>query len=184
MPKNDDGSCNAYRLKHLGTNTITSHNVRQLYPYISKKSYVQKATPHNDGTKTPNDVLSNEHFEPQPGSFLLFPNFGDVPYHLVQVESVTNGDVKFYYFNTTDPKRLLRFRPVWTHDSKIEIQAMTLNRKGYVKRLHSAPIEVFCQHEIPVMLGNSPKTKQVGTGVHLTKTNVNKVMKYAPLADF
>ena len=57
----------------------------------------------------------------------MFPNFGDVPYHLVQVTGRPFDDaVTFSYFGVSkqNKKRLVGFQQVWNHEdaSKPEIQ--------------------------------------------------------------
>ena len=171
---NKDGSFNVYRLRHLTSDKIVTYNVELIVPYISRRMHYElqenaEAERVDQGIST----LSNPTFDPQPNDFLLLPDFGGVPYHLVQVQSVEDdGDVNFLYLNTSDKERKVRFRWVYTHESDLEIQAMTCNRKGYIKEVHTAPSGVFCQHPVAV------EKKPGSIGYSLKAKDIKEVLSY------
>ena len=169
-----------YRLRHLATDKISTYHVDLISPYISVEAHVQLEEPKAaEKDKKGKEPFSNPDFNPQPGAFLLFPNFGNVAYHLVQVTRGNQGDgeIMFRYWNTSDKLRLKRFRSVWDHPTDLEVQSMTKpkkNKKGeFTWKEHSANLEVFCQLEIPVTRNGKP-----GQGVHLAKPDVSRVLKY------
>ena len=174
----DDGAYNAYKLRHLTSNNVTSYNVMNMHPYISRTAHTKIVEQkRSDNEQTGVVEKQNFSFEPQPGDFLLFPNFNSVAYHLVQVAEVANGDVSFHYYNTSDKKRLRRFRKVWTSPVEAkEIQSMTKPaQKGWTQDLHSADVGEFCQMQIPTTLGGTS-----GAGRHLTVADVKRVLAYVP----
>ena len=181
-----DGDCNVYRLRHLATGKLATYNIDLISPYISVEAHVQleeqkKTNQASQGIES----LENKEFAPQPGAFLLFPNFGNVKYHLVQVvrAASADGELAFKYYNTSDKLRLKRFLPVWTHPTKMEVQAKAKPKGNkdapYTLEEHSANLEVFCQMEIPV-----DRDGKAGKGVHLNPKEVKRVLQYVALESY
>ena len=181
-----DGDCNVYRLRHLATGKLATYNIDLISPYISVEAHVQleeqkKTNQASQGIES----LENNEFDPQPGAFLLFPNFGNVKYHLVQVvrAASADGELAFKYYNTSDKLRLKRFLPVWTHPTKMEVQAKAKPKGNkdapYTLEEHSANLEVFCQMEIPV-----DRDGKAGKGVHLNPKEVKRVLQYVALESY
>ena len=119
-PPNSDGSYNSYRCEHLGTGRVSSFNVRDIIPYISVEAYEQeksRAVQFNsdEEEEEKEEFKEDPDFDPKVGDFLLFPNFGDVPYHLVRVTGRPFDDaVAFSYFGVSkqNKKRLVGFQQV------------------------------------------------------------------------
>ena len=116
------GGYNVYRLEHLSTGKVTTFNVRDIVPFISNEAYERVLEEQQEEEKEDSDAaLADEDFDPQPGDFLLFPNFQDVPYHLIRVKTRPFDDhITFNYYGVkkTNKTRLKGWQLVWTHPSK------------------------------------------------------------------
>ena len=180
-PPNEDGSYNVYRLRNLRTAKMSTHNIKDIHPYISKEAYVEYSddvkalkTLAGQDVSADDDIAVNDNFDPQQNDFLLFPGFETVDYHLIQVTKREGDMIHFHYLNTSGSSRLKNFKPVWTAPGKSkEIQSMTKPRlKGYELVEHQVPIDEVCQQQIfPI---------QTPIGYNLTKSNVEAVLKYLP----
>ena len=170
---NSDGSYNTYRVRHLGSGQETTANVRQILPCISKTAHLQDA--HNTDFATPPVVPP---FDPHPGSFVLLPNEGGVPYHLLKVLTRDDRIVHAQFLNTNDTQRLKRFRLCWQHDSKPEIQSNRQhNAHGYRAWADDFAIDELCQLEVqPTKIGATPS----GNWFNLRKTAVAKALATPP----
>ena len=181
-PANTDGSYNVFKLKHLSTGKEQSFNVRDIVPFISKEAYEKVLVEEQEEEKAEDEeVCSNDNFDPQPGDFCLFPNFQDVPYHLVRCVSRPFPDammMNYYGVSKHNKKRLKNFAKVWTHDSKPEVQTNgECKRVGYAAEEHYLPLESLCQKVIvPVsyMTKGQPLFK-------LKAADVKDVLKYKSL---
>jgi hypothetical protein len=175
---NADGSFNTYRLRHLASGQETTANVRQILPYISRAAHDHLQPP----THLPASVTPPAKFDPQPGSFVLLPNEGGVPYHLLQVLSRDGEDVVAQYLNTTQKKRLSGFRLCWQYTgagTQPEIQSNAQpTKKNYTAWNDNFVIAEFCQREVnPEKIG----TKAVTSFFTLKKTDVSETLKHPPL---
>ena len=186
-PPNSDGSYNSYRCEHLGTGRVSSFNVRDIIPYISVEAYEQEKARASQAELNEEEVEKEEYkkdpdFDPKEGDFLLFPNFGDVPYHLVQVTGRPFKDaVTFSYFGVSkqNKKRLVGFQQVWNHEdaSKPEIQQNApVKLKGYKIVDHEVLLSEFCQ-EVIVPVEYGPPTNRK---FKLKYSDVQEVLKYRP----
>ena len=111
---------------------------------------------------------------------MLFPNFGNVRYHLIRVISRPyNDEIKFCYYGVpkTNKKRLTGFQRVWTHPTKPEIQQNApVKMKGYKIVDHEVLMSEFCQKVIvPVEYGPLSNRK-----FKLKYDDVQEVLKYRP----
>ena len=125
--------------------------------------------------------MSDPDFDPQPGDFLLFPNFQDVPYHLIQVKSRPFTDhITFNYYGVkkTNKGRLKGFEKVWTHPSKSEVRSnVEVKLKDYEVADVDLPLTAVCQKVIvPVEYNFNGKTY-----FRLKKADVKEVLKYKAL---
>lgn len=138
---------------------MSSFNVRDIIPYISVEAYEQEKAraieaDANEEEEEKEELLDNPDFDPKVGDFLLFPNFGDVPYHLVQVTGRPFDDaVTFSYFGVSkqNKKRLVGFQQVWNHEdpNKPEIQQNApVKMAGYKIVDHEVLLSEFCQKVI------------------------------------
>ena len=182
-PPNSDGSYNVYRLKHLGTGREAAYHVKDIIPYISKQAYEQeKEEIAVEAAEEETEVLENAEFDPQVGDFLLFPNFGNVKYHLIRVMSRPFEDeIKFCYYGVpkSNKKRLNGFQQVWTHPTKPEVQQNAeCKLKDYAAVQHDLPLNEVCQKVI------KPDT-HVSKGrlcFKLKAADVKDVLRYAPMS--
>ena len=120
-PPNEDGSYNVYRLRNLRTAKMSTHNIKDIHPYISKEAYVEYSddvkalkTLAGQDVSADDDIAVNDNFDPQQNDFLLFPGFETVDYHLIQVTKREGDMIHFHYLNTSGSSRLKNFKPVWT----------------------------------------------------------------------
>ena len=127
------------------------------------------------------EVLVDASFDPQPGDFLLFPNFQDVPYHLIRVKTRPFHDhMTFNYFGVakTNKSRLKGWQLVWTHPSKPEIQSNAeVKLKGYEVSEVELPLTAVCQKVIVPVEYNYRGKKYF----RLNKADVKEVMKFKAL---
>jgi hypothetical protein len=158
---------NAYRLRKLGTDKITLHNVKDMYPYLTKEAH-ERGVPLDD--ELPNSVADDQPdvlsgFTPKEGDFLFLTALCDKAdqYYLVEVAKYQDNTeiVTFAYTNNTQtPGKLRNFRYVWLHDGKNrgetkkpakEIQSMEAPKvPGYKQDLQSAPLGYFCRKSVMV----------------------------------
>ena len=163
---------NAYRLRKLGTDAITTHNVKYMNPYLTKAAHEKQTLTKADPDA---NTVAIPAYVPQPGDFMLFVRLAssDVPFHLVEVLEFhsDSDDVEFYYWNNSTSSGMLRnYRPVWSAPDSKEIQSMSKPpQKNYVKVAHTAHRDYFCWSAIPVV-----KTTK---GFHLSQRNINRVMR-------
>ena len=163
---------NAYRLRKLGTDAITTHNVKYMNPYLTKAAHEKQTLTKADPDA---NTVAIPAYVPQPGDFMLFVGLAssDVPFHLVEVLEFhsDSDDVEFYYWNNSTSSGMLRnYRPVWSAPDSKEIQSMSKPpQKNYVKVAHTAHRDYFCWSSIPVV-----KTTK---GFHLSQRNINRVMR-------
>jgi hypothetical protein len=162
---------NAYRLRKLGTDTVTTHNVKYMNPYLTKSAYEKQTLPLVD-PDAPQVVIPP--YSPMPGDFMLFTGLSgsDVPYHLVTIlEYHTDSEeVEFTYLNnSTTTGHLRNFRPVWTAIDQVEKQQMRAPKGNYSRAPHSAHRDHFCWTSIPV--------QKTSNGFNLTALNVRKAME-------
>ena len=182
-PPNSDGSFNVYKLRHLGTGRVAAYNVKDIVPYISKEAYEQdQEETAQEAKEDEEEILENQDFDPKEGDFLLFPNFGNVRYHLIRVISRPYDDeIKFCYYGVpkTNKKRLTGFQRVWTHPTKPEIQQNAeCNLKDYSVSEHDLPLSEVCQKVIEPI---SYMTKG-RMCFKLRAEDVKNVLKYAPMS--
>ncbi len=162
---------NAYRLRKLGTDTVTTHNVKYMNPYLTKSAYEKQTLPLVD-PDAPQVVIPP--YSPMPGDFMLFTGLSgsDVLYHLVTIlEYHTDSEeVEFTYLNnSTTTGHLRNFRPVWTAIDQVEKQQMRAPKGNYSRAPHSAHRDHFCWTSIPV--------QKTSNGFNLTALNVRKAME-------
>ena len=187
-PPNSDGSFNAYRLKCLATEKISPFNVTDIHDYLEpgeKGNWEgeEEEKEEQEEEEKQEEEEEKEEFNPGVGDFLLFPNFGDVKYHLIQVTGrPSNEMLAFNYFGTTSKDRLTKFAKVWTHEEKPEIQSNQLVIKaGYEVEEHELPIEEVCQK---VIIPKEYKEKGSGKSVSrvwykLTEEQIEGVLSYS-----
>ena len=96
--------------------------------FISNEAYERVLEEQQEEEKEDsNEALADEDFDPQPGDFLLFPNFQDVPYHLIRVKTRPFKDhITFNYYGVkkTNKQRLKGWQLVWTHPSLVSGQTI------------------------------------------------------------
>lgn len=181
-PANTDGSYNVFKLKHLSTGKEQSFNVRDIVPFISREAYEKVLEEEREEEKAEDEeVCSNDKFDPQPGDFCLFPNFQDVPYHLVRCVSRPFPDammMQYYGVSKQNKKRLKNFAKVWTHESEPEVQTNgECKKEGYTAEEHYLPLESLCQKVIvPVSYVTKGQTL-----FKLKAADVKEVLKYKAL---
>ena len=165
-PPNVDGSCNAYKLRCLATDRTSSFNVKDIHPYLKKderkgnEGKVQDDEEGKDEERDEDEEIKFDDFDPVEGDFLLFANFQNVEFHLIQVvERPTSESIKFIYYGTTATSRRTGWAKVWTHDSKQEVHSNSkVMLGGYKVVEHTIPIEEVCQKVIfPVRYKSSIK---------------------------
>ena len=169
------------------TGRVSPFNVRDIIPYISVEAYEQEKSraiqvDSDEEEEEKEEFKEDPDFDPKVGDFLLFPNFGDVPYHLVRVTGRPFDDaVAFSYFGVSkqNKKRLVGFQQVWNHDdaSKPEIQQNApVKMNGYKIVDHEVLLSEFCQKVIvPVEYGPPTNRK-----FKLKYSDVQEVLKYRP----
>ena len=181
-PPNSGGGYNVYRLEHLSTGKVTTFNVRDIVPFISSGAYERVLEEQQEEKEEDSDeALADEDFDPQPGDFLLFPNFQDVPYHLIRVKTRPFTDhITFNYYGVkkTNKTRLKGWQLVWTHPSKSELQSNSeVKLKGYEVADVELPLTAVCQKVIvPVEYTYCGKNY-----FRLKKADVKDVLKYKSL---
>ena len=162
----------AYRLRKLGTDSITTHNVKYMNPYLTKAAHEKQTLASTDPDA---EAVAIPDYVPQPGDYMLFVGLAspDVPFHLVEVVEfhTDSDDVEFLYLNNTTTTGVLRnYRPVWSAPDQKEIQSMSKPpQKNYAKVPHTAHRDYFCWSSIPVI-----KTTK---GIHLLRNDVKRVLK-------
>jgi hypothetical protein len=163
---------NTYRLRKLGTDSITTHNVKYMNPYLTKAAHEKQTLTKADPDA---ETVAIPAYVPQPGDFMLFVGLAsaDVPFHLVEVIEFhsDSDDVEFYYWNNSTSSGMLRnYRPVWSAPDQKEIQSMSKPpQKNYAKVPNTAHRDYFCWSPMPVV-----KTTK---GIQLSQKNINRVMK-------
>ena len=179
--RNQDGTYNTYRIKHLGSGQQTTANVRQLLPYISRQAHDVNQFEENETRPSPtplNKESTNEAFDPQPKDFVLLPNQDGVPYHLLQITHRDGRTVEAQYLNTSQGRRERGFKLCWEHPDKPEIQSNTKPpQKNYGPFIDDFTIEEFCQRCIaPSSLGSGRNQCW-----NLNKKEIQKTLQQQPL---
>jgi hypothetical protein len=164
---------NVYRLRKLGTNSITTHNVKYMNSYLTKKAY---ETQTGRSAELDAEDELEVSYVPKPGDYLLFVGLPSQknPWLLVDVVEYhkATDEVDFLYLNTQSISPFRSHRCVWTCDGKPEIQAMTRPAyHGYLREVNSAQREFFRGTPLPVQ-----KTKR---GVNLSESAVRKALHSA-----
>lgn len=160
----EDGSHNAYRLRHLASGKEMISNVKYILPYISKEAF--QALPSNSEKEgedsSPDSNEAAPVFEPKEGSFVLLPNNEDEkPWFLLKVLEKDGERLTCQYLNSTSSNPLRGQRLCWKHSQKAEIQS---NRPpaqaGYMPWTDVFLCAELCQREMslkPVGTGKYPK---------------------------
>ena len=115
-----------YRLRKLGTDTISSQHVRYINPYMTKEAHEKKKEKEDVSIGNDGQAI----YQPAPGDFMLFMGLPreECPYFLVQVIQYDpgSGDIEFQYFNNTHAKG--KYRPVWIKETLNGIKERHANR--------------------------------------------------------
>ena len=170
-----------YRVRKMGTGTVSTHHVKYLNPYLTKEAHEQKLTGEGgvgkfDKPKS-NVTYASEAYMPKQGEYMLFmgvPRPGK-PFFLVRVEEYDErtGDVTFQYLNNPHTKStLVGHRLSWVR-SMDQLDDEKLHMKqplGYQPNLQYAHRDSFCWTRV--------KAKESGKMVTLTKKEVERALKY------
>lgn len=186
---------NVYKLRKLDTKQETTHNVRDICPYITRAAYQQRRGENTELVDTADlaDLSVQEPLAPVAGDFLLFPatiadqdrggiNFDKAPemypFFLCKVLEYNEAGktVRVHYYNSYSAARpkLRGYLPCWKHTKKDEEQYA-----ARCPRLHEPmedpdiPLDEFCQLKIHPKKGN----KQTLT---LDKTEIRKALQMRP----
>ena len=161
-----------YRLRKLGTDTVTSHHVQYMNPYLTADAYEKKEV---SNTSSEGIASRNTSYSPTPGDFMLFmgiPRPGK-PFYLVQVKDYheDSGDVDFHYLNNTHSRT--KYRYVWvkvTSTGNHERQQMK-QPPGYQADIQYAHRDDFCWTPVTV--------KYNGDGsIRLNQTEVKRALQH------
>jgi hypothetical protein len=164
---------NVYRLRKLGTNTITTHNIKYMNSYLTKSAY---ETQTGKSAEVDAEDELDVSYVPQSGDYLLFVGLATLkkPWYLVEVvdyDEATDA-VEFMYLNSRSTNPFRSNRCVWTCEDKLEIQSMTMPKEhGYVREVNSAQLEFFRGSPLSVQ-----KTKK---GINLSDKVVRKALHSA-----
>ena len=170
---------NAYRLRKLGTEHVSTHNVQHLHPYLTKEAYEKKiVTPAlEEAAKAPNPPLQTAYV-PKAGDHLLYTGFAtkDKPFFLVKVESYDDrtGEVTFQFYNNgTSSGILTGHRLCWTTppgEEGDEIQSMRRPANVcYEPFRETDTLDKFCLHPMPI--------KRLSASVRLAQKDVTHAMR-------
>ena len=170
---------NAYRLRKLGTDHVSTHNVQHLHPYLTKEAYEKKIVGPalEEAAKAPHPPLKTAYV-PKPGDHLLYTGFAtkDKPFFLVKVESYDDrtGEVTFQFYNNgTSNGNLTGHRLCWTTppgEDGDEIQSMRRPANVcYEPFRETDTLDKFCLHPMPV--------KRLSASVRLAQKDVTHAMR-------
>jgi hypothetical protein len=99
---------NAYQLRKVGIDKLSTHNVKHMNPYLSKERHKKELSSPlplkaSASKLLPADDMPAEakQFIPKPGDFMLYTGFGTKkkPFHLVKVIQFVEaaGEVEFQW---------------------------------------------------------------------------------------
>ena len=183
---------NVYKLRRMGTSQISTHNVRDICPYISRAHFMKRVEDKQDVPDQ--DTQLPETLDPKPGDYLLFPGTisdaerkselrdEDLPFYLCKVVSydVDTGSVHIQYYNTYSKAKRPRvqgYYPCWKHESTaVEQFAAKCPKKHLAVEDPDIPLEEFCPVKITPMRGKRGS-------VNLKKEQVRRALKLRPRTD-
>ena len=176
---------NAYQLRKVGTDKLSTHNVKHMNPYLSKerheKELLSSLPPTAPASKSlPADSIPAEakQFVPSPGDFMLYTGFGTKkkPFHLVKVIQYIDAtdEVEFQWYNNGSKWPTFGHNPCWvkilTNDG--EVQSMRHpGRHLYKPMCETASMNDFCRCSVKVTQANPTAP------LRLTPAEVKRAMK-------
>lgn len=166
---------NVYRLKRLGTDKLSIHNVSDICPFITKEHY-QKRQDEATLAAGPSATEGPDELKPEPGDFLLFPgtasdNLGAgsdlddhperYPFYLCKVIDYNEPGscVRIHYYNTYSKGKRPKLRgyfPAWKHvDTGVEQFAIKCPTKHEAVEDPDIPLDEFCPVKITPVKGSA-----------------------------
>jgi site-specific DNA-cytosine methylase len=170
---------NAYRLRKLGTDHVSNHNVQHLHPYLTKEAYEQQVVlPAQEEAADATEPMLETGYVPQAGDHLLYLGFATSakPFLLVKVNSYDErtGEVAFQFYNNDGNSGILNgHRLCWTTppgEDGDEIQSMRRPTSArYEAFCESDTLDKFCLHPMPI--------KRLSNSIRLTQKDVDHAMR-------
>jgi hypothetical protein len=188
---------NAYQLRKLGTDRLSTHNVKYMNPYLSKKRHEEEvstqAPPSNTGIpQTPApapEPANNDVFKPKPGDFMLYMGFASKqkPFHLVKVTQYVDEteEVEFQWYNNGDKGATIGHKPCWVRIETNDDEVQSMRHPGrhlYKPMCNSAPLDDFCRCAVKIHQSSPQSAIRLASGdVHraVTEYEASKASKAA-----